>query len=144
MIPIPEVHDILCLHDLPGMGNHKETAVVTHGIHQFAEALTRKGRILEMSFRTAFEIIFRKSRQDLLQFRGIGKQHVVVETLLAGMAVRDRRSGFRPANEERIIPFRQIHVPHLTVIQNGGEIHLQFRHLLFPDIQRAVAIAGAA
>ena len=97
-----------------------------------------------MSFRAALELIFRESRQDSLQRRRFRKQHVVVETFPCGMTVRNDRSRLRPADEERIIPFGQIHVPHLTMIQNGGEIHFQLRHLLLPDIQRASAVAGSA
>ena len=123
---------------------HEQAAVRLHRVDQLAEALAREGRVDKMPLDAAGEFVFREFGQQLFQFAALGQKDVIVHVRDACRAVVDLRAGLGSGDEQAVLPLGQIHMPHLSVIQNGGEIHLQFGKARGPLRKGAFAVARSA
>ena len=85
-----------------------------------------------MPFDPAGELVFREFGEELRQLVPLRQQDIVVHGLDFRPAVRDEGARLRPGDEEPVLPFRLIHMPDLSVIKDGGKIHLQQAELFRP------------
>lgn len=144
LVAEPVVKGIVGLHDLPGMGMHEEAAVGFDRINELNEAFTCELRIYEVALYAACEFIFREFGKEFGQFVPVRKKHVVMHALYRCLAVGYFSAGLGARDKQAVLPFGQIHMAHLTVVEDGCEVHFLFRHLSYPCGERLLAIAGAA
>ena len=122
----------------------EESAPGFDRVDQLAEPLSCEARIAEMSLGPAGETVLRESLEKLCKFIPIGEKDVVVHPVVFGLSVLNSGSRLRTGDEEAVFPCGQIHVPHLSVIEDRGKIHPEGFHFCRPFGQRARSVTRTA
>ena len=144
LVPEPIVQRIIGYHQLLGVGMNKMPAACAHRVYQLTKALPCKLGILEMPLYAALKLILRKFQKQLFKLVPMLKQHIVMYVLYRRHAVKDRSTRLRACDKQTVLPFGQIHMPYLPVIEYGGKIHIQLRQSFLPERKRLLAVARPA
>lgn len=140
----PIVERVIREHLLLRVRMNEESTEGENLFNDLGEALAGEFRVDEVTFRTALKLIFGEGvKQFLGRFR-TWEDHIVMHRIELTDGVADSRSGLCAADKNAVLPFGEIHMAHLLVVEDGGKVEPERLHCSLPMVKIALTVRSSA